>query len=1252
MFAFPRAARWLLFTLLLLLIPIFARTGHSTNHLKTGCPQFSAENHAFCLAMDGEVSAVLVELQSAPTAIFSSMTEEITGERPSFAEITDYAIELAAEQDAFVADLQKRGIPAMMRRETVTQLADVQRDVEFRFTYLRNGLVLFVPTDKIADLEAHPSVSLVEVFEPVSMMLDQAIDYSLGTQTAIVDRRAAVYGATEELTPAGDIGHPEAPDMTTDDGVEGQGMILAVIDTGTDFRHPTFGGTGQGTLLPRLSGAPANATLDNQKVIYWFAFSNDPFQYIDDYGHGTHVAADAAGYMVNGDTPAYAGFGTGYDNLGAGPTPQGVQMHGTAPQAQIMVYKVCNIAGNCPGNTELSIEDAASPYTLAAGGVPTAFAKPVADVINLSLGSSAGDSNSATSVASNNAALMGTIVVASAGNSGPGAGTIGAPSAATMAISVGASLDPGSVAGADVLAAGEVADDRTDDEAGPAPEIGASSEANAIATGEQAGMKLFPVAGGGAIPEGSVSAHMVYVDVRDNPADVPPEVTNRIALVEFSGAFAAAANAVAPSNPAAILLVTATESATAVAVAGEIPTFTINPLNAEYLKQNFFDSYTAGIDGAFGTVTAGDISTNPMRAGTGVSLPAYEPAMAGFSSRGPNDHADAGYRVVKPDVTAPGVGIYAPATVDGNVNGMADPTGYTSANGTSFSGPITAGAMILIRQHVRDYLGFDAVVPAGEDYTAAIHDARFEAMTLSRALLMNNATNLRSGLGVPESDANSVASVNDQGAGHIEIAGAISADVVMLSPTPLLDSEYTASAGVAPAGGDFDVLLPSASFANVTIAGIQGTTTVIKEVTLRDIITANATGIDAGRNGAGTYDLSAADNRNLVSTNTQVSFTSDAAGNNPITSVTVPEDGTATFYVKVVADGSQIPLAGTEVMWYVYATQQGSGKAVRMPFYFRAIQPETLILDAPVQNDISNTESTTATLPLDENGAFTLNWTHDVPDGTHATPVGYRIEHATFEEQIFFDDANALLVNGANDDWSGSPQWTTSVNPDSGDNAYFVPSAVEQNEALAMTAPVSLPAGGAVLSFDSNISIENGFDFGQVQASADNANFTTLLTLDADEIGRKSVDIGSFAGGDVWIRFVLITDLLPGATTSETGWYVENIEISANNFEFVKNVDTTEVRATTHATDIMQNGNGEQHLYRIAALYEPIDTTLNGTIIGPFSNVKALHIDTGVPTQIGLVQTGIVANSGLWVALLVAVLVSVTLIATRRRDAA
>src|SRR6266581_3349285 len=98
-------------------------------------------------------------------------------------------------------------------------------------------------------------------------------------------------------------------------------------------------------------------------------------------------------------------------------------------QAQVMEYKVCGPANACLGDIELAIEDAASPYTLVgmSGGneTNTFIPKPVADVINLSLGDTAGDPAGSTSVMANNAALAGTIVVCAAGNAGPGSGTIG-----------------------------------------------------------------------------------------------------------------------------------------------------------------------------------------------------------------------------------------------------------------------------------------------------------------------------------------------------------------------------------------------------------------------------------------------------------------------------------------------------------------------------------------------------------------------------------------------------------------------------------------------------------------------------------------------------------------------------------------------------------------------------------------------------------------------------------------------------------
>jgi hypothetical protein len=1161
-----------------------------------------ADLAAFRQSVGGDVQPMIVELKAEPT-VLRKVAAEREGREFGWEQTVSYAQELVAQQNAFLGSLSGRGIRALLRETDVKQVNGAERHIQYRFTYLLNGFVAYVATADIERLRAQPEVLVVSEPQQATFHLDKAIDYSLGTQTNPAARRDAVYGPTKEFRPIDTGANPETPRPKID-GFEGQGRNIAVIDSGVDYRHPQFGGIGLNTPLPRVSGNNEMPN-DNKKVIYFYTF-NEPFgDPTDDFGHGTLVASNAAGYSVDGNTPARAGFGTGRDGTGIGPTTNNAQLIGTAPQARIMAYKVCGPAPNCAGDIELSIEDAASPFTLVSSGNPgpTPRPKPIADVINLSLGDTSGNPAGTTSRACNNAALAGTIIVASAGNSGPGPGTIGAPAAATLAISVAAGLDPGSVAGSDVLNTMQIPLEPCDSDtrppgcdqgtqaAGPPKEVGASSNANAPRPGAPQGIRVFPVAGGGALPveqnpgsptenTGSVSAHYVFVDRTNAATPIPTSVTNRIAVVRpGAGLFSGSVNPVATANPAAILLITPFESVTAVVVVGDIPTFTISPADANRLLDLLIDAQENGSP----TPPNGAVSRLPLRIADTISLPAFPGAMAGFSSRGPNDHPNARFRVVKPDVTGPGVGIFGAATPDGlpdETVGLASTTGYTTANGTSFSGPVTAGAVTLVRQRVREILNLDSVNLSDPQYRAK----RFDTVTVSRALLQNSATNLRSGLGVPQADNNTV-SINDQGSGFINVAGALAANAIMVSPTALLTTPEEYSTPTPPAT-PLEVLLPTASFGEVPVVNVNGTVTRLRKVIIRSVGPAGA--------GGGTYNLTVQNNR-VPEVGFAISFLA-ADGVTPTTSVSVPPGGTAEFFVRVDANGSQITVAPTEVQWFISATS--GDQTMRMPFYFRAVAAVVPSITSPVQSAPQGAEGTPAGgCSTDTNGNYTLGFNYTAPAGGGPAPVGFRVQEGTRSQSLFFDDANMPLVAGSNERFTGSPQWTTQVNPTTSSPAYFIPDTANQNESLTMRNAVTLPPGGATLSFDTNQDTEQDFDFANVDISTDGVNFTTVASFSGTFVGTRIINISGFAGQSIRVRFRLTSDLV----VSAPGWYVENIRISSDDFRTVADLGPT---ATSLPITARTNGT---YTYRIAGLFSNTGAG-EPTVTGPYSNLQCVTV--------------------------------------------
>jgi subtilisin family serine protease len=294
----------------------------------------------------GIAPSVIVELQGDPAAVWKARTEK-QGGTVSAEQLQDYRNSLKAAQDQFLAALQAQGIGYEIDGVNIPNFDGTEAGrADFRFNLVYNGITLKVPAAALAVIRAMPQVKSVQNNDTLRVLLDQSVPYI---------KANANYGQVAELTPFDN--HRE--------GFEGQGINIAVLDTGIDWSHPMFGGD---PTPPRLGLLPPTAaTNSNQKVIYYLSFSGG---LIDDFGHGTHASADAAGYL---------GFGAGADSIPGNADDR--RLHGVAPQARLMGYKVCTASGSCvSASTILAIEDSVSPVTL------TLQPKPVAHVINLSLG--------------------------------------------------------------------------------------------------------------------------------------------------------------------------------------------------------------------------------------------------------------------------------------------------------------------------------------------------------------------------------------------------------------------------------------------------------------------------------------------------------------------------------------------------------------------------------------------------------------------------------------------------------------------------------------------------------------------------------------------------------------------------------------------------------------------------------------------------------------------------------------------------
>jgi subtilisin family serine protease len=172
-------------------------------------------------------------------------------------------------------------------------------------------------------------------------------------------------------------------------GTEGDSIVVGIIDTGIDYKHPALGG-GFGS---------------GYKVIGGYDIINNDNDPMDDAGHGTHVAGIVAA--------------------------DGEEVKGVAPKAWLMAFKVLDADGwGTEESVIAGIERAVDPND------DGDFSDRV-DIANMSL-SGPGNPDDAVSTAVDHAVELGVVFCIAADNSGDNYNTIGSPGTAARAITVGA----------------------------------------------------------------------------------------------------------------------------------------------------------------------------------------------------------------------------------------------------------------------------------------------------------------------------------------------------------------------------------------------------------------------------------------------------------------------------------------------------------------------------------------------------------------------------------------------------------------------------------------------------------------------------------------------------------------------------------------------------------------------------------------------------------------------------------------------